>query len=139
MVLMGALLVGCTSRTGDKGPPEGTRAHDEGLPEVTLARVEAAPVRTQAPGVILTAALRAAAPGCAWTQVVVANDAPWSIVAPALAALYAEFGEVRTLFYPFDEPPLPGLACASVLPVSALTPAAGDTGRLQLRRRTCSE
>lgn len=86
------------------------------------------------------AALHQAAPGCARASVDVDPETPWSVAAPALAALYAEFGEVRTFLSPLhDDDPLPAGACKQALPVEALRPAPPDASPLRLRRRGCGE
>ena len=86
------------------------------------------------------AAIHQAAPGCARASVDVDPEAPWSVVAPALAALYTEFGEVRTFLGLLHEDDLlPAGACAQALPVEALRSAPQDTSPLQLRRRGCGE
>lgn len=85
------------------------------------------------------AAVRRVAPGCAWTSVEVVRDVPWSVVAPALAAVYAEFGEVRTLFDVGDDASLSAGACARALPLAELTPAPTGPAPLLLGRRGCGE
>jgi hypothetical protein len=86
------------------------------------------------------AAMHQAAPGCARASVDVDPEAPWSIVAPTLAALYTEFGEVRTFLDLLDEEDLlPAGACKQALPVEALRPAPPSPSPLQLRRRGCGE
>lgn len=85
------------------------------------------------------AAVRRAAPGCGWAAVEGRTDVPWSVVAPAMAALYAEFGRVRVFFGFRDDlaPPSAG-SCANALPLSSLTPQA-EASPLRLGRRGCSD
>ncbi len=85
-------------------------------------------------------AIHEVAPGCQWASVEVDEAAPWSIVAPAMAALYAEYGEVRTFFHPLVEASrLPAYACADALPVAALAPRPAAPASLTVPRRGCSE
>ncbi len=69
-------------------------------------------------------ALHAAAPGCGWASMAIDDEAPWSIVAPAMAALFAEFGELRVSFSGHDDPasPVRVRECQQPLPVTALSP-----------------
>lgn len=70
-------------------------------------------------------AIREAAPGCGWGSLSIDGETPWSVVAPTLATLYAEFGEVRTLMQRSDEYDAKrrARACSDPLPVDALRPA----------------
>lgn len=86
------------------------------------------------------AAVRRAAPGCGWASVGGDPDTAWGAVAPALAALYAEFGEVPTLFNFYDDPtPLHAGACKNALPLAELVPQRDGPPSLMLGRRGCSE
>lgn len=86
------------------------------------------------------AAVNAAAPGCGWASVAVDPEAPWSVVAPALVALFTEFGELRVWLRELAEgESLSAGTCANALDVTVLRPAPAEAVSLQLGRRGCGE